>query len=58
MSKKVLIEISLVEEFIEKSNQEIVDEIFKEITEGTTIIPWCKKVNKVVVLESLSSFNR
>ena len=52
MSKKVLIEMSLVDECSERTNQELVDEIFNELHEGRTVIPWCKKVDKVAVLDS------
>ena len=52
MSKKVVIEISLVEESSEKTNDEIANEIFKELSEGAAIIPWCGKVKKVVVVET------
>jgi H2-forming N5,N10-methylenetetrahydromethanopterin dehydrogenase-like enzyme len=52
MGKKALIEITLVEESSGKKNDEIANEIFKEISEGATIIPWCKKVNKVAVVDS------
>jgi hypothetical protein len=52
MAKKVLIEISLVEESEEKANKEIVDEIFNDLSEGISVIPWCKKVEKVAVIET------
>jgi hypothetical protein len=51
MARKAIIEISLVEECSEKTNQEVANEIFKELSEGETLIPWCKQVNKVVVTE-------
>jgi hypothetical protein len=50
--KKALIEISLVEESSEKTNDEIASEIFNEISEGRTVIPWCKQVEKVTVIEA------
>jgi hypothetical protein len=52
MVKKALIEISLVEESSEKTNGEIASEIFNEISEGRTVIPWCKQVDKVAVTEA------
>jgi hypothetical protein len=52
MVKKALIEISLVEESSEKTNDEIASEIFNEISEGRTVIPWCKQVEKVAVIEA------
>jgi thiamine pyrophosphokinase len=52
MVKKAIIEISLVDESSEKSNDEIADEIFSEVSEGRTVIPWCKRVEKVIVVEA------
>ena len=52
MVKRVIIELSLVEESARKVNQEIVDEIFNELSKGRIIIPWCKKVEKVAVIET------
>jgi hypothetical protein len=50
--KKVIIEISLVEESSEKTSGEIASEIFIEISEGRTVIPWCKQVDKVAVTKA------
>ena len=52
MGKKAIIEISLVEESSEKTNDEIANEIFNDICEGRIVIPWCKQVEKVVVTET------
>jgi len=52
MAKKVIIEISLVEESAEKANEEIEKEIFDELSVGLLVIPWCKKVEKVTVTEA------
>jgi hypothetical protein len=52
VARKVIIEISLVEESSEKTNDEIASEIFNEISEGRTVIPWCKQVEKVAVIEA------
>jgi hypothetical protein len=49
MVKRVIIEISLVEESSGKTSDEIASEIFDEISEGRKIIPWCKQVGKVAV---------
>ena len=49
---KAVIEISLVDECSEKTNTEIASEIFNDLTKGKIIIPWCKQVDKVVVLDS------
>jgi hypothetical protein len=50
--KKAVIEISLVDECSERKNNEIANEIFGEISEGRSLIPWCKQVNKVIVVDS------
>jgi hypothetical protein len=52
MVKKAIIEILLVDESSEKSNDEIANEIFSEVSEGRTVIPWCKRVEKVIVVEA------
>jgi hypothetical protein len=52
MVKKVIIEILLVEESSERTNDEIASEIFADISEGRTVIPWCKQVSKVAVTEA------
>ena len=51
MVKKAIIEISLVEESVKRSNKELADEIFEFLSEGT-LIPWCEKVEKVFVKET------
>jgi len=51
MDKKVIIELSLVEESVEKANAEIEKEIFDELSGNVPVIPWCKKVEKVTVTE-------
>jgi hypothetical protein len=52
MVKKAIIEISLVEESSERTNDEIANEIFDDISEGSSVIPWCKKVEKVTVTQA------
>ena len=52
MAKTVIIEFSLVEESEEKANQEIANEIFKELSEDKSCIPWCREVKKVIVTET------
>ena len=52
MPKKVIIELALVEESANQANQEIINEIFTDLSEGEIIIPWCKQVIKVVVLDA------
>jgi hypothetical protein len=56
MGKKAIIEISLVEECNEKANNEIAGEIFKDLSEGETVIPWCKQINKVLVVDADRQF--
>jgi len=50
-TKKVVIVISLVEEAEEEANEIIEREIFEELSEDISKIPWCKKVEKVEVVE-------
>jgi len=50
-TKKVMIVISLVEEAMEEANEEIEKEIFQELSKDLPKIPWCKKVEKVEVIE-------
>jgi len=52
MSRKALIEISLVEESDERKNDEIAKEILKELTDSAAVIPRCSQVKKVVVVET------
>ncbi len=49
--KKVIIIINLVEESIEKPNDEIEKEILHELTDDMPIIPWLESVEKVSVVE-------
>jgi hypothetical protein len=51
MDKKAIIEIDLVEECSEKTNDQVAEEIFKSLTEDKTLIPWSKQIKKVVVLD-------
>lgn len=52
MVKKAIIELLLVEESAAKTNKEIEKEIFNEFFEGKLVIPWCKKVERVTVIET------
>ena len=52
MLKNAIIVISLVEESVEKSSEEIEREIFDELSKGLPKIPWCKRVEKVTVTEA------
>lgn len=50
MDKKVVIEISLLEESVEVANEDITKEILDALSEETTI-PWMKRVEKVAIVE-------
>ena len=50
-SKKVIIVINLVEESVERANEEIEKEILQELTDDMPIIPWLESVEKVTVIE-------
>jgi len=52
MVKKVVIEISLVKESAENTNEEIEKEIFDELSEGLPKIPWMKQVERIEVVEN------
>ena len=52
MNKRAIIEISLVEESVEKANEEIEKETFEELSKGLPKISWCKEVEKVTVTEA------
>jgi hypothetical protein len=52
LGKKAVIIIKLVEESDEAPNEQIEKEIFEEISEGLTRIPWMNKVEKVTVTET------
>jgi len=52
MTKKAVIVISLVEESIEKTNEEIEKEILEELSKNLPKIPWFKKVEKVTVTDA------
>jgi len=49
MPKKAVVEISLVPESAEKSNEEIEKDILEELSKHPPVIPWLKKVEKVTV---------
>jgi len=51
-TKKVMIVISLVEEAQEEKNEVIKKEIFQELSKDVPKIPWCRKVEKVEVMET------
>ncbi|KPV64251.1 MAG: hypothetical protein AOA66_0340 [Candidatus Bathyarchaeota archaeon BA2] len=51
MGKKATIVIRLVKEGAEKSNEDIEKEILEELSKHPPMIPWLKKVEKVMVTE-------
>jgi len=51
MVKKAVILVRLVEESIERANEDIEKEIFEELCEGLPKIPWFEEVEKVTVSE-------
>lgn len=50
-TKKVVIVVNLVEESIEKANEEIEKDILQELNDDMPIIPWLDRVEKVTVIE-------
>jgi hypothetical protein len=52
LGKRLLIEISLVEESERVDNMLIVDDVFEEISRGFCLVPWCARVEKVAVVEA------
>jgi len=52
MVKRAVILVQLVEESVERANEDIEKEIFEELCEGLPKIPWFEKVEKVTVSES------
>lgn len=49
--KKVVIVVSLVEEAWEEADETIEKEIFEELSRDLPMVPWCRKVEKVEVVE-------
>lgn len=52
MPKKVVIEVSLVEEADEVPNEEVEGKIFEYLAEYPPKLPWLKEVEKVTVKSS------
>jgi len=52
MVKKAVLLVRLVEESVERANEEIEREIFEELSEDLPRIPWVAEVEKVTVSES------
>ena len=49
MHKKAIIVVSLVEESVDHSDEEIQQEIYSELSKEAYKIPWAKKIEKVTV---------
>ena len=52
MVKKAIIEVLLVEENVERTNKDIVNEIWEELSENPHAIPWAAKIEKTIVTSS------
>jgi hypothetical protein len=52
MVKKAVLLMRLVEESVERTNEEIERKIFEELSEDLFKIPWVAKVEKVTVSEN------
>lgn len=52
MVKKVIIEVLLVPEAINKSSAKIESEILREFSEGFLLIPWGQKIERLRVVEA------
>ncbi len=52
MVKKAVLLVRLVEESIERANEEIEREILEGLSEGLPTIPWVEEVEKVIVSEN------
>lgn len=51
LTKKAIIVITLVDESVERSNEELEKEILKELVRNPSVIPWMKNVEKIEVRE-------
>lgn len=49
-TKKLLIEVLLVEESREKTDRELEAEIRDELSENTHVIPWAAKIERMQVI--------
>jgi len=58
MVKKIIIEILLVPESLDKQPDEIVDDILKEFHEGFLTIPWSCEIEKIRVVETQQILER
>jgi hypothetical protein len=51
MTKKLVLEFTLVPESESASSRKIIDDVYCDIMEGRCIIPWCGSVLKVIRTE-------
>lgn len=52
MVKKVIIEVLLVPESLNKRSDEIREEILKAFREGFLVIPWSYDIEKIKIIET------
>jgi hypothetical protein len=50
MVKKAVIEVSLVEESVEKTNKEIEEDMREELSENLHVIPWAARIEKMTIM--------
>ena len=50
-TKKAIIVVNLIEESVEKANQQIEKEIWRELTHDLLIVPWVERIEKITVTE-------
>jgi len=49
--RKIIIKAILVPESASMNPEEIVKEILREFRDGSLIIPWCRKIERIYVTE-------
>jgi len=52
MVRKAVVEVLLVDETVERLDEEIEEEIFEELSKNLHVIPWAAKKEKVMVTSS------
>lgn len=55
MSKKVIIELSLIKEGNNKIKNQIIEDIVFSFSKKDIIIPWCKQLEKIKILTKTNS---
>jgi hypothetical protein len=51
MSRKVIIELSLIEESNNKPENNIIKDIVSAFSKEDFVIPWCKQFEKIIILK-------